>query len=45
MIVIGSTAIKSYYPDFKRTPKDLDFAVEDKEGLKNMGGILTFLRL
>lgn len=27
MLVIGSTAIKYHFPDFKRTPKDVDFAV------------------
>jgi len=26
-LIIGSTAIKHYFPDFKRKPKDLDIAV------------------
>lgn len=30
MILIGSTAIKHWYPDFNRVPKDLDYAVETK---------------
>jgi hypothetical protein len=29
MLVIGSTAIKHNYPDFPRTPSDLDYIVED----------------
>jgi len=27
-VIIGSTALKHYYPDFKRVPKDLDYAVD-----------------
>jgi len=27
MVIIGSTAIKYYFPDFTREPKDLDYAV------------------
>lgn len=30
MIIIGSTAIKHFFEDFKRDPKDLDIAVENK---------------
>lgn len=30
MILIGSSAIKYYYPDFPREPKDKDYAVNDK---------------
>lgn len=39
MLIIGSTAIKHYFPDFKRSPKDLDYVVESKKGLKNSPGI------
>ena len=39
MLVIGSTAIKNYFPDFNRTPKDLDYAVEDSTKFKNGNGI------
>ncbi len=39
MLVIGSTAIKNYFPDFNRTPKDLDYAVEDSTKFKNGDGI------
>lgn len=31
MLIIGSTAIQHYFPEFKREPKDLDIAVKDKE--------------
>ena len=31
MIIIGSTAIKEYYPDFNREPKDLDYAIESDD--------------
>jgi hypothetical protein len=30
-LVIGSTAIKHYYPDFPREPKDVDIAVLEKQ--------------
>lgn len=30
MIIIGSVAIKHWYPDFNRVPKDIDFAVDSK---------------
>ena len=30
-IIIGSTAIKHYFPDFPREPKDLDYAIESGE--------------
>ena len=34
MILIGSSAIKSHYPDFPREPKDIDYAVGvNKNGL------------
>lgn len=36
MLVIGSTAIKHYFPDFKREPKDIDVAVlkpKKREGI------------
>ena len=29
-VLIGSSAIKHYYPDFPRTPKDIDYAVSTK---------------
>jgi len=31
MILIGSKAIKHHYPDFKREPKDTDYAVPNSE--------------
>lgn len=34
MILIGSAAIKEYYPDFPRNPKDVDYAV-DKPNIKS----------
>jgi hypothetical protein len=34
MLIIGSTAIKNFFPDFPRNPKDLDYVV-DKEDNKN----------
>lgn len=37
-MIIGSTAIKYWYPDFKREPKDLDIAVISKEGHDNIEG-------
>lgn len=30
-LIIGSTAIKHYYPDFKREPKDIDVAVFEQK--------------
>lgn len=39
MLIIGSTSIKHYYPDFTREPKDLDIAVPTEKGYKNMNGI------
>lgn len=30
-LIIGSTAIKHYYPDFPREPKDIDIAVLEKQ--------------
>lgn len=38
-MVIGSTAIKHYFTDFPREPKDLDIAVYSKDGLKNKMGV------
>ena len=35
-VIIGSTAIKNWYSDFTREPKDLDIAV-DKDGVKRKG--------
>ena len=43
MILIGSSAIKNWYPDFKREPKDIDFIV-NKQEIKNVkGGNVEFL--
>jgi hypothetical protein len=39
MLIIGSTAIKHWYPDFKREPKDVDYAVNDKIGYKSQHDI------
>lgn len=39
MILIGSSAIKHYYVDFKRTPKDLDYIVNTNSKLKSIKGI------
>jgi len=39
MIIIGSTAIKYFFKDFKREPKDLDTAVDSKYGYKNKPGV------
>jgi hypothetical protein len=38
-IIIGSTAIKHYFPDFPREPKDLDFAVMPGEKFEKKGGV------
>lgn len=38
-IIIGSTALKMWYPDFPREPKDLDIVVDTKEGLKAVEGL------
>lgn len=35
-VIIGSTAIKSYFPDFKREPKDLDVAVRSEDLIKEL---------
>lgn len=39
MLVIGSTAIKHYYPDFTREPKDLDYAVDESCKLESRRGL------
>lgn len=39
MILIGSKAIKHYYPDFKREPKDIDFAIDSNEFVYKKQGI------
>jgi len=36
-VLIGSTVIKKYYPDFPRIPKDIDYAVD--KYIKNEDGI------
>lgn len=38
MLVIGSTAIKNYFPDFPRNPKDLDYVI-DNQDTKNSEGV------
>lgn len=38
-ILIGSNAIKHWYPDFKRVPKDVDFAVKDNSIYKSRKGV------
>lgn len=38
-LIIGSTAIKHYFPDFPREPKDLDYVVEDKSKYKRAQGV------
>lgn len=35
MLLIGSTAIKYWYPDFPREPKDKDYIVGNKKGLRS----------
>lgn len=37
MILIGSSAVKHWYPDFNREPKDLDYIVFDKSKEKIVG--------
>lgn len=39
MITIGSTAIRHYFPDFPREPKDLDIAVKSTENLEKIPGV------
>lgn len=39
MILIGSKAIKHHYPDFKREPKDVDFAIDSNEFVYKKQGI------
>lgn len=39
MLVIGSTAIKHYYPDFTREPNDLDYAVDESCKLESRRGL------
>jgi hypothetical protein len=39
MILIGSKAIKHYYPEFKRDPKDIDYIVNTDSKLKSGNGI------
>ena len=31
MLIIGSTAIKNFFPDFPRNPKDLDYVVDNED--------------
>lgn len=39
MLIIGSTAIKHYFEDFPRQPKDLDYVVENRSKFKRESGI------
>jgi len=34
-MIIGSTALKYYFPDFPRDPKDIDYCVETKSDIKS----------
>ena len=43
MILIGSSAIKHWYPDFKREPKDLDYIVGEDEILPPKGQNVEYL--
>lgn len=38
-MIIGSTAIKHWFPDFPREPKDLDIVVRSKKGLPKINGV------
>lgn len=38
-MIIGSTAIKHWFPDFPREPKDLDIVVSSKKGLAKFSGV------
>lgn len=44
MILIGSSAIKFWYPDFKREPKDLDFIVGEGEIVPPKGENVEYLK-
>jgi hypothetical protein len=39
MLLIGSKAIKHYYPDFPRIPNDIDYIVEDSSKYTKVRGI------
>ena len=39
MFIIGSTAVKYFFPDFPPTPKDVDYIVSDKKMWTNSPGI------
>jgi hypothetical protein len=39
MILIGSSAIRHYYPEFKRVPKDIDYVVNSDSKMKSADGI------
>lgn len=39
MLIIGSSAIKNYFPDFNRKPKDIDYVVEDSTNYENSKGV------
>ena len=43
MILIGSSAIKHWYPDFKREPKDIDFIIDENEILPPRGQNVEYL--
>lgn len=44
MILIGSQAIKYWYPDFPREPKDMDFIVSENEKLPPKGKNVEYLK-
>ena len=38
-LIIGSTAMRHHFPDFNRSPKDLDIAVEDSSSFTSTKGV------
>ena len=38
-VIIGSTALRYWYPEFPRDPSDIDTVVEDLSGKKNSKGL------
>ena len=38
-LIIGSTAMRHHFPDFNRSPKDLDIAVEDSSSITSTKGV------
>lgn len=39
MLIIGSTSLKHYFPDYTNVPKDIDYVVDDSSLHKNKPGI------